>query len=72
MKRFLMLPVMFFLVLVALPLSAPAGSATGPKMVMPEKHYDFKDVGEGVVIEHTFQVTNQGTEVLQIKNVNPG
>jgi len=41
-------------------------------MVMPETSHDFKEVEEGTVLEHSFQVMNQGSQVLEIKNVNPG
>jgi len=72
MKRLLMLAFLFSLVFFVLASSAPARNASGPKMVMPERHYDFKQVDEGAVVEHAFPVTNRGTQVLEIKNVNPG
>jgi hypothetical protein len=71
MKRLLMLVVMFSLFF-ALSSYALAGSVPAPKMVLTERRYDFKEVAEGSVVEHAFQVTNQGGGVLEIKNVNPG
>ena len=41
-------------------------------MVMKETSHDFKEVDEGAVLEHSFKVENRGTQVLEIKNVNPG
>jgi hypothetical protein len=72
MKRFLMLAVPFFSLFFVLAFSAPAQNVPGPKMVMPEKNHDFKEVGEGAVLEHAFPVINRGNKVLEIKNVNPG
>ena len=52
--------------------SAPAQETKGPKMVLKEREFDFKDVKEGKIIRHTFQVLNQGDETLEIKKVAPG
>jgi len=52
--------------------SAHAQKAQGPKMVLKERVFDFKEVKEGEVIEHTFIVLNQGEETLEIKKVKPG
>ena len=49
-----------------------AEQPAGPKMVMKETSFDFKDVKEGDVIEHVFQVSNQGDQVLEIREVRPG
>jgi len=49
-----------------------AEQSAGPKMVIKELEYDFKQVKEGDVIEHVFQVLNQGDQVLEIKDVRPG
>lgn len=43
-----------------------------PVIVIPEKVFDFKDVKEGTVLEHTFKVYNKGDGVLTIKSVKPG
>jgi hypothetical protein len=41
-------------------------------MVLKEREFDFKDVKEGKIIRHTFQVLNQGDKALEIKKVAPG
>jgi hypothetical protein len=41
-------------------------------MVLPERSFDFRDVEEGKVVEHTFKVLNKGNQPLEITNVNPG
>lgn len=52
--------------------SVPAQEVQVPKMVVKELVYDFKEVMEGSVIQHTFQVFNEGDQTLEIKNVRPG
>jgi len=52
--------------------SALAQEVLGPKMVLKEQEFDFKEVEEGKVIEHTFRVLNEGDETLEIKKVSPG
>ena len=44
----------------------------GPILVIKEETVDLKEVKEGEVIEHTFQVLNQGDQTLEIKSVKPG
>ena len=43
-----------------------------PKMVLKEQDFNFGEVKEGEVITHTFEVLNQGDEMLTIEKVNPG
>ena len=52
-------------------LGAWAQQIQGPKMVLKEEIFDFKEVWEGEVIEHVFQVFNQGDQILEIKAVRP-
>jgi len=52
--------------------SALAQEVLGPKMVLKEQEFDFKEVKEGEIIRHTFQVLNEGDERLDIKKVSPG
>ncbi|MCJ7687369.1 MAG: hypothetical protein MUO68_24080 [Desulfobacteraceae bacterium] len=52
--------------------SSYAQEAQGPKMVLKERVFDFEEVKEGEVVEHTFIVLNQGEETLEIKKVKPG
>jgi hypothetical protein len=49
-----------------------AEQPAGPRMVIKEMEYDLKEVKEGDVIEHVFQVLNQGDQVLEIREVRPG
>ena len=45
---------------------------SAPKMILKEQDFDFGEVkGEGV-ITHTFEVLNQGEEILTIEKVSPG
>ncbi len=43
--------------------------ALEPHLVISERSYDFKDVNEGDILEHSFQVSNTGNGILEIKNV---
>jgi len=45
---------------------------SGPKMVLKEQDFDFGEVEGEDVITHTFEVLNQGDEVLTIEKVSPG
>lgn len=44
----------------------------GPKMVVEGREFDFKEVKEGAVLEHTFKIFNKGNEPLKIISVKPG
>ena len=44
----------------------------GPKMVVEGREFDFKEVKEGSILEHTFNVFNKGNEPLKIISVRPG
>ena len=61
-----------FLATIAYGHHALAIESIGPRMVLDEYFFDFKDVKEGEAIEHTFRVRNQGEQTLQIKDVKPG
>ena len=52
--------------------SSLAQEAWSPKMVLKEQVFDFKEVKEGEVISHSFQVFNHGDEILRILRVRPG
>jgi hypothetical protein len=41
-------------------------------MVLKERAFDFKEVREGEVISHVFEVRNEGDQVLEIIRVRPG
>jgi len=49
-----------------------AQEVKGPKMVLKEQVFDFKEVKEGETIEHTFLIFNKGGQPLEIKKVKPG
>ena len=49
-----------------------AQEARGPKMVLKEQAFDFKEVKEGAIISHSFKVFNHGDETLRILRVRPG
>ncbi|MEN6439236.1 MAG: hypothetical protein ABFD97_11730 [Syntrophobacter sp.] len=51
----------------------PSGTvAGGPCLVVPDWSFDFGEVKEGAAYIHTFEITNIGTEVLEIKKIIPG
>jgi len=52
--------------------SSLAQEPRGPKIVLKERVFDFKEVKEGEVIEHTFKVLNQGDRTLKIIKIKPG
>lgn len=43
-----------------------------PQLALKQQIHDFKDVIEGEVLEHTFEVLNQGDEPLILERVKPG
>jgi hypothetical protein len=50
---------------------ALAASST-PSIHLKAADFDFGEVEEGEVISHDFLVRNNGSEVLEIKEVRPG
>ena len=72
MKKRHMLPFITIFLFVFFSYSAFAQEIKGPKMVLKEAVFDFKEVKEGQVLEHAFQVFNPGDQPLEIKRVNPG
>jgi hypothetical protein len=72
MKRVFTLASLAVLLCFALASFSPAQTPSGPSMVLPERSFDFKEVEEGKIVEHTFKVLNKGDQVLEIKKVNPG
>ena len=44
----------------------------GPRLAVEGREFDFKEVKEGVVLEHTFKILNKGDETLKIMSVRPG
>ena len=72
MKRLITLASLSVLLSVVPFTASLAQTPSGPSMVLPERSFDFTDVEEGKVVEHTFNVLNKGNQPLEIRNVNPG
>jgi len=72
MKRVLMLTFFCFLSFFFFSSPGPAQNVTGSQMLITATSHDFKEVDEGSVLEHSFSVVNRGSQVLEIKKVNPG
>ncbi len=53
-------------------LAAPEEEITGPRLIMKERFFNFQEVQEGDIIEHTFALSNSGSETLVIEEVKPG
>ncbi len=71
MKKAFSTIVLLFLALV-FPSATLLHASSGPKIVIEDKEFDFKEVPEGKVVEHTFKVLNQGDQPLLIHTVRPG
>ena len=52
--------------------AAPEEKIAGPRLVMQERFFNFQEVREGEVVEHTFALSNGGSETLVIEEVKPG
>jgi hypothetical protein len=72
MKRLFSLVSLCGLLFLGLLSFSAAQAPSGPSMVLPEKSFDFQEVTEGKIVEHTFKVLNNGNQPLEITNVNPG
>ena len=72
MKRFITLASSGVLLCFALFTASIAQTPSGPSMFLPESSFDFGEVEEGKVVEHTFRVLNKGNQPLEINKVNPG
>ncbi|MDY6972006.1 MAG: hypothetical protein SV775_06730 [Thermodesulfobacteriota bacterium] len=64
--------IVFFFLFVFCSNPSLAQDSHGPRMVLKEQIFDFQEVMEGEVIEHAFQVFNQGDQTLNIEKVKPG
>jgi hypothetical protein len=71
MKRY-WLSILLFLISSFWGYSVLAQKVRAPKMILEEQVFDFKEVMEGDVVQHTFKVFNEGDQTLEIKNVKPG
>src|SRR5690242_14036864 len=43
----------------------------GAELECPQPHFDKGEVRSGVPLSHTFRITNQGPEVIEITDVRP-
>jgi hypothetical protein len=72
MKRLFSLVSLFVLLCFGVLSSSPAQASSEPTLVLPEKSFDFKEVVEGKVVEHTFKVLNKGNQPLEINKIDTG
>ncbi len=72
MRRLWLVGTVFITLLFLYSYSSHAQGVQGPKIFVEERVFDFMEVKEGEVIEHTFHVHNLGDEILEIKKVAPG
>jgi hypothetical protein len=72
MRRFWQATLVFSFITTTWGYSAATQKVQGPKMVIKEPVSDFGEVMEGAVVNHTFQVINEGDQTLLIKDVKPG
>lgn len=49
-----------------------AQETRAPKVGLVEHMFDFKEVLEGEIINHSFTIQNKGNETLRILQVKPG
>ena len=54
------------------PSVAVAEEMSGPRLVIKERIFEHEEAEQGAIIEHTFEVRNEGDETLEIKKVVPG
>ncbi len=50
----------------------PLISFAGPKVVIPETHWDFGYVPQNTTISHPYWIKNIGDDTLKIISVRPG
>jgi len=49
-----------------------SGSFAAPKILVPEKSWDFGHVPQNSVLRHDYWIKNIGTDTLKIIKVKPG
>jgi hypothetical protein len=72
MKRYLQMALLVLLLSTSLGYTVLAQENRGPRIVVKEQVFDFKEIKEGSVVQHTFKVLNEGDQTLEIKSVRPG
>lgn len=72
MKRYLQMALLVLLLSTFLGPTVLAQENRGPRIVVKEQVFDFKEIKEGSVVQHTFKVLNEGDQTLEIKSVRPG
>ncbi|MCF8131116.1 MAG: DUF1573 domain-containing protein [Deltaproteobacteria bacterium] len=71
-KLFLIIVGLFSIALWGDPCLAQDQAGKGPRIAVEGREFDFEDVKEGTVLEHTFMILNKGDEPLKIISVKPG
>ena len=71
-KLFLIIVGLFSIALWGNPCFSQDQAGKGPRITVEGREFDFKDVKEGTVLEHTFKILNKGDEPLKIISVRPG
>lgn len=62
-----------FLVLgLVLPFASHVCAVSGPKIFIQGTSFDFGEVKEGKILEHSFIIMNKGDQPLKIERVRPG
>jgi len=49
-----------------------AQETRAPKVSLVEDMFDFKEIVEGEIVNHSFTIKNKGNETLKILQVKPG
>lgn len=57
---------------IALILGINVGSFAAPKILVPEKSWDFGHVPQNSILTHDYWIKNIGTDTLRIIKVKPG
>ncbi len=57
---------------IALIMGINSGSFAAPKILVPEKSWDFGHVPQNSVLTHDYWIKNIGTDTLKIIRVKPG
>ncbi|MDY6843870.1 MAG: hypothetical protein SVW57_07255 [Thermodesulfobacteriota bacterium] len=69
--KFLSVVFLFFLIFF-IPSNLKAGQVSPAHTTsIPEDTFDFNEVREGIILEHTFTIYNKGSKVLTIQRVKP-
>ena len=62
---------MLVFAVVAIAAAGFAGERQGPRISVKDSKFDFGTVRSGAQLEHGFEITNVGDEILDIQRVQP-